>query len=186
MIKRVEEYDRYVAMAGFKEVSINLDYVFSQVREELPNVAVQLFDARKIAGWQHLFFASLNALKVFDNGTNISRNLAVECILYVAAQRQIRIALNLVGIKHNSSNIAVLVVASNESAAKDSIAKVSRMVCGKRDDTVLDLTDEKVPHIRKLFNISEVEMSTKLEKNREKESLIDLVLEHVALLVTKQ
>ena len=186
MTKKIKEYDKYVAIAGFRDTHINPDHVLKVIRKEFDIVAVQLFDAKKIAGWQHLFFGALNALKAFRNGTNISRNLAVECLLFAASQRQIKVALNNIGIKEDSSQIAVVVIADSRKVAEDSLERVSRIVSGKRDDRVLDLTGEKVSLVRHLFNISDKELSTKIVDNGEKKALLDLVLEHIALLVTRK
>ena len=186
MIKKIEEYDKYITIAGFRDTHINPDNVLKLIRKEFDIVAVQLFDAKKIAGQDHLFFAALNALKAFRNGTNISRNLAVECLLYAASHRQITVALSNIGIKEDSSQIAVVVIADSRKVAEDSLEKVSRVVSGERDDRVLDLTDEKVSLVRHLFNISDEELSTKIVDNGEKKALLDLVLEHMALLVTRK
>jgi len=112
MIKEVKEFNKHVGIAGFADVHISdVDQFLNLTREMLDAAAaVQFFDAKLIAGWQHLYFAALNALKAFKNKTNISKNLAVECLLYASAQRQIRTALDLVGIRQNSSRIGVLII----------------------------------------------------------------------------
>ena len=187
MIKYVEGFNKYVAIAGFKEVHLSdVDSLLNPVREKSCDAAVQFFDAQLIAGWQHLYFATLNALKAFKNKTNISKNLSVECLLYASAQRQIRIALNLIGIRQNLSKIAVLVVADDKSVIAKSLIKISKLVPGKRDDSVLDLSKEKTVHIRRLFSISDTELAAKLEEGGERKALSDLVIEHVAILVTQR
>jgi len=187
MIKQVEEFSKYVAMAGFRDVRIDdAEHILNMVRERLYGVTVQFFDARLIAGWEHLYFATLNALKAFKNRTNISKNLAIECILYASAQRQIRVALDLIGIKKDSSKIAALIVTDEERVARKSLEEVSKLVPGKRDDAVLDLSNEKVVHVRRLFDISDMELAVKSEEDGEEKALSDLVIEHVALLVTQR
>ncbi len=186
MIKQVEEFNKYIAIAGFRDVHIgNVDHFLNLVRERLETVAVQFFDAQLIAGWQHLYFAALNALKAIRNGTNISKSLAVECLLYASAQRQIKNALELIGIKRDLSKIAVLVVANGEKAAEVVLAEVSKIVSGKRDDNVLELSNEKMAYIRRHFGISDSELESKLV-DEEKKALCNLVIEHVALLVTQR
>lgn len=187
MIKEVEGFNKYIAIAGFRDVNISdVDYFLNLVRKKLGKVRFQFFDAKIIAGWQHLYFASLNALKAFQNRTNISKNLAVECLLYASAQRQITTALSLIGIRQNSPKIAVLLIANEESTVEKSLAEVSRLIPGKHDDSVLDLANEKTAFIRRLFGISDTELATKLEKGKEEDALTDLVIEHVALLVTRR
>ena len=186
MIRKVEGYSRYVAIAGLREVEVgDVERFLASVKEKLHNVTVQFFDARIVAGWQHLYFATLDAIKAFENQTNISKNLAVECLLYASAQRQIKAALDLVGIKRNSSAIAVLIIGDNEKIAGDALKKVENLIHGKREDSVIDLSKEKMTYVRDLFGISDVELAAKLEDDEGK-ALSDLVIEHMALLVTQR
>lgn len=186
MIREVEGFGRYVAIAGLRDVKIgDVERFLASAREELGDVAVQFLDAKLVAGWQHLYFATLNALKAFENQTNISKNLAVECLLYASAQRQIKAALDLMGIKRNSSTIAVLIIADNEETAGRALKKVENLISGKREDSMIDLSKEKMAYVRRLFGISDVELAAKLEDDEGK-ALSDLVIEHMALLVTQR
>ena len=188
MIKKLEDFDRYVAAAGFRDVVIqDINSFFGTVRRKLGDVHFQFFDARLIAGWEHLYFAALNTLNAFKNKTNISRSVAVETLLYASAQRQIEKAVDLLGIKSESSRIVVLIVAETKQKVASTLKAVSKLVMGERDDSVLELTDEKVKDIRELFDISDLELEAKLEKEGlEREALIDLVIEHMALLTTQR
>jgi len=187
MIKQVEGFNKYIAIAGFRNAQISdVDHRVNLVREKLGAVTVQFFDAKLIAGWEHLYFATLNALKAFKNKTNISKNLAVECLLYASARRQIKVALDLIGIRQDSSQIAVLVVAHEKNITEKSLAKVTTLISGKHDNSVLDLSNEKIMHVRRLFGISGTELAAKLEQDGEKRALSDIVIEHVALLVTQR
>ena len=78
--------------------------------EKPAQVDFQLFDARLVATWEHLYLAALNALVAFRSKCNISKSLAVETLLYASAQNQIQKATRLFGIKPSSSDIAVLIV----------------------------------------------------------------------------
>ena len=188
MIKKLEDFDRYVAAAGFRDVEIqDINSFFGTVRRKLGDVHFQFFDARLIAGWEHLYFAALNALNAFKNKTNISKSVAVETLLYASAQRQIEKAVELLGIKPGSSRIVVLIVAEAKRRAASALKTVSKLMMGERDDSVFELTDEKVKGIRGLFDISDLELEAKLEKEGfEREALIDLVIEHMALLSTQR
>jgi KEOPS complex subunit Cgi121 len=188
LIKKLEDFDRYVAIAGFRNVKIkNINSFFGIVRRKAGDVHVQLFDAKLIAGWEHLYFAALNALNAFKNKTNISKGVAVESLLYASAQRQIEKAVELLGIKPDSSQVAVLIVAETKQRAVSTLKVVSKLMMGERDDSVLELTNGKVKGVKGLFGISDLELEVKLEKEGfEKEALIDLVIEHMALLATQR
>jgi len=180
-------YDGCIATAGFKNVKItDINGFLEHVRREVTEGHVQFFDAKLIAGQQHLYFAALNALKAFEKKSNISSSLAIEALLYASAQRQIRKAVDTLGVKQDSSQVAVLIIAENRQGMDGCLKVVSRLIPGERNDGVLELTDEKIGGIKKLFGISDLEIEAKLRrKGLEREALADLVIEHVALLATQ-
>lgn len=188
MIKKLKDFDRYVAVAGFRNVKVrDINGFFDMIRKKLEDTNVQFFDAKLIAGWKHLYFAALNALNAFKNKTNISNSVAVETLLYASAQRQINKAVELLGIKPESLQVAVLVIAETRQKTATTLETVSELMLGERDDSVIELTSEKVNGVKRLFGISNLELGAKLEKKGfEKEALIDLVIEHVALLATQR
>ncbi len=187
MTKKPKVSNGYIGIAGFKNVKIkDVNGFLEHVRREVREVHVQFFDAKLIAGQQHLYFAALNALKAFKRKSNISSSLAIETLLYASAQRQIRKAVDMLGIKEDSSQVAVLIMAENRQGMDDCLKVVSRLMSGERDDDVLELTDEKIEDIKKLFGVSDLEIEAKLRrKGLEREALVDLVIEHVALLATQ-
>ncbi len=190
MTTKLEEpngYNGNIAIAGFKNVKIkDVKGFLERVRREVREAHVQFFDAKLIAGQQHLYFAALNALKAFEKKSNISSSLAIEALLYASAQRQIRKAVDTLGVKQDSSQVAVLIIAENRQEMNDCLKVVLRLIPDERDDAVLELTDEKIGDIKKLFGISDLEIEAKLSrKGLEKEALADLVIEHVALLATQ-
>lgn len=187
MIKRIEDFDKHIGIIGFRNVKIEdvrsfLDYI----RKKTEGVSVQFFNANLIAGPEHLYFAALNALKAFESNLNISNSLAVETLLYASAQRQIKKAVELLGIKAESSEVAVVVLAEKETKVREALEAISKFVQGIRDDDVTELSDEKFEVIKGFFGISELELEAKLKKKGfEKKALINLVIEHMALLATE-
>jgi len=188
VIRKLEEFGRYVVIAGFRDAKIeDINAFFNLVRKKAADAEIQILNANLIASWEHLYFAALNALKAFQGKLNISNSLAMETLLYASAQRQIDKAIDLLGKKPQCSKIAVLIIAKTLKEAKSALENVSKLVSGERDDTTLQLADEKIEGIRRLFDISDLEMESKLKrKELEKETLVDLVIEHVALLVTQR
>jgi len=187
LTKRLGDVNKYVAIAGFKNVKIkDVNYFLERVRREVDEAHVQFFDAKLVASQQHLYFAALNALKAFEKKLNISNSPAIEVLLYASAQRQIRKAVDMLGIKPHSSQVAVLVIAETKRGADIALEAVSKLISGERDDSVLELTDEKFEGVKTLFDVSDLEIEAKLrKKGLEREALIDLVIEHVALLTTQ-
>jgi tRNA threonylcarbamoyladenosine modification (KEOPS) complex Cgi121 subunit len=180
----IREFRRSCEIAGFKGVEVDTAEVFLEaIGGERPiGVEVQFFDADLVATWQHLYFALLNALTAFKHGENISKSVAMETMLYASALGQIQRATQLLGIKPSSSNVAVLIVGRKREAVQSALAKVSRRIGGRLDDSVLGLSKEKVERIRRAFDVSEAELETVVEGDSVEEALVDLVIERVALL----
>ncbi len=187
MTEKPEQSNERITILGFRNVKIeNINAFFEPFRREKVGAFVQFFDAKRVASPQHLYFAALNALNAFEKKTNISNSLAVESLLYASAQRQITKAVEMLGIKQSTSEVAVLVMAENRRENANCSKIVTDFIPGERDDSILELTDKKIKPIKKLFRISDLEFEAKLERiGLEKEALTDLVIERMALLVTK-
>lgn len=189
MIQKLDEFDMYVAIAGFRNAKIgDVEVFFNLARKNLQDVeAVQFFRAELIATWQHLYFAAINALTAFANKTNYSSSLAMETLLHAAAQRQIQKATKSIGIQPETADVAVLVLAKNVSSANKALKQVQKLTSAKPDDSALEITQEKFVRIKRFFKISDVEFSSQLKrKGLEEEALVDLVIEHGALLATQR
>jgi tRNA threonylcarbamoyladenosine modification (KEOPS) complex Cgi121 subunit len=184
----LEEFHMYLTVAGFRNVRIrDIEGFFQTLKNEVDDTHVQLLDASLVAGYEHLQFAVLNALNAFAGHVGISSNLAIEVILYASAQRQIKEAFRLIGLQLSTRKVAVVVLARTEEQASRTLRAVLRLIGGQRDDRVIDLTEDKLEGIKKLFGISSVELESKARRRGlEKQALVDLVIEHMALLVTQR
>jgi len=188
LLKYIEEFRKYVAITGFRNAKIkDTEEFFKAIREEKPsNVEIQFFDAELVATWQHLYFAVLDALTAFKNEENISKSLAMEIMIYASAQRQIRKAMELLGMKSTTSNIAVLIIGEKPEPVKSALSAVSKNVKARYDDTVLELSKEKGTAIQRTFGISDMELKTVMKENDLEKALTDLVIERMALLATQK
>ncbi len=187
MLKYIEETGKYIEIAGFRNVGINDAEEFMKgARKGTPSsVWIQFFDAELVATWQHLYFAVLNALLAFRSERNISKSAAMEAMLYASAQRQIRKALQLMGVKRDSANVAVVITGESPASAEALLSAVSKRVGVERDDSVLEVSREKARRIRGAFGITEKELESVTEKDDGVKALIDLVIEKGALLSTQ-
>jgi len=187
MLKYIEEAGKYLEITGFSNLCIEDAEDFVKVaRKGAPQGSwVQFFNAELVATWQHLYFAVLNALLAFKNERNISKSVTMEAMLYASAQRQIRKAINLMGVKCSSVNVAVVVIDESVESVESVLSAVSKCVGEETDDAVLELSKEKVHGIREAFGITKKELETVMEEDNEKDALVDLVIERVALLSTQ-
>ncbi len=188
MLRFIEEFQKYVVITGFKNVKINnVDRFLKRIDEERPlSVKIQVFDAKFVATWQHLYFAVLNALTAFKNRKNISRDLAMETLLYASAQRQIRKATETLGIKSDTTRIAVLIIGEKPKIVETTLPKISRLADSKEDESVLEMTNKKKVQIQKTFGISDEELGTIMKDEKLEDALINLVIERIALLSTER
>jgi KEOPS complex subunit Cgi121 len=189
LLKIIEEFKEYVAIAGFKNVRIeDAEKFLGEIQKKKEKATeIQFFDAKLVATWQHLYFAALNALTAFKNRENRAKSLAMETMLYASAQRQIRKATEILGIKPTSTEIAVLVIGDKPETVKTTLKRIQRSIDVQFDDSVLEISSEKAARIKEAFRITDKELETVSEKKDElKKSLTSLVIEHMALLATQR
>ncbi|MEM2098695.1 MAG: KEOPS complex subunit Cgi121 [Candidatus Bathyarchaeia archaeon] len=185
MLKYLTNFGVYMEITGFRNCKIGAAEDFLKITHMKPHrVTVQFFDAETVATWQHLYFAVVNALTAFKNKTTISENIAVEILLYASAQRQIRKAIKQMGIKHESENIAAVIVGENPDDVKTALLAVANHVNAEPDESVLALSAAKMKRIMEAFGISELELEA-VAKDDVQQALVDLVIERVALLATQ-
>jgi KEOPS complex subunit Cgi121 len=187
MLKHIEEEAKYVAITGFKGVNVEKpEQLLKAIRKgKRTNVSVQFFNADLIATWEHIYFAVLNALTAFRTKRNISKTLAVEIMLYASAQRQIRKAIDLLGVKHGCGDVAVVVMGESAEAVEAEVTAVSKHFCREPDDQALELSPAKAQSIRKAFAITQKELAVVTKEGNAKRALVDLVIERMALLSTR-
>ena len=187
MLKHIEEAGKYLEITGFRNLSIEdaEDFVKAARKGVPQSIWVQFFNAELVASWQHLYFAVLNALLAFKNKSNISKSVAMEAMLYASAQRQIRKAIELIGVKCASANVAVVVIGESAESVESVLSAVSKHVDKETNDSVLELSKEKLHSIREAFGITKTELETVMEKDNDMDALVNIVIERVALLSTQ-
>lgn len=185
---KIEGFPYYAVIVGFEDVKVaDIEDLFKQIRPLSSETIIQLFDASLIAGEEHLYFAALNALTAFKNRTNISNSIAVEILLYASAERQITEAFKKLGVKPETRNIAAIILSKQPKQADSTIRLLSRLLGGRRNDSVVELSENKLEKVKALFAVSELELQTKQGAACSAlQALKDLVIEHMALLVTRR
>lgn len=186
MLHYIEEFHRYVEITGYRSVAFTKAEAFLKAnrRQNRQNVDIQFFDADLIATQEHLYFAAVNALQAFQNKTNISKSLAMETMLYASAQRQIQKSIDCIGIKPESKHLAVTIIGQDPKHIEIALKELTEYLGVEPDGTVLELTDQKQEKIRKAFQITTEELKATTRANVDK-AIVDLVVEHVALLSTQ-
>jgi tRNA threonylcarbamoyladenosine modification (KEOPS) complex Cgi121 subunit len=180
----IKEYDRYVEITGYQNITFEKAEAFlkTQRKQATQQTDIQFFDAQFIASSKHLHFAVLNALQVFQNNTNISKSTAMETMLYASAERQIQKAINRIGIKPQTKIMAVVIIGKDPKQIDSQLRALTEYIGTTPDETVLEMTKEKETKIRHVFQITDTELKTALNSKAE---TTDLVIERVALLTTQ-
>lgn len=134
-------------------------------------VEVQLLDATKVCGKEHLEVAAMRAVRAFDEGRNTANSLPVEVLLYASGKRQITEALDLMGIHEGEMEVAIVVLGPAGSSVPDDMAA---RLGFDADDDVLRCSDR----VLSAFGIDHERLRDKVPP----EKMRDLVLEKVAML----
>jgi KEOPS complex subunit Cgi121 len=184
-MRNAEIQGKHMILEGFKNIRVtDTEKLFILVKDQAKDCCIQLFDASLIAGFDHLYFAALNALKAFETRKSISKDLAVEILLYATGQHQISKAIQLLGVKPSSRDVAVLILAATHEKALEALEKTSQLLQGDRNDGILDMTEKKIPKIRATFEIKDSEIKATMRKSEE-QAITSLLIERAALLATQ-
>jgi len=124
-------------------------------------LAVQLFNSDMIATHLHILVSALYAMHAFDTSRNISNTIGTEVLLYASAQRQIVDAIQMIGVKPESSNVAAVAICSQRIVTSQTLTSITKELAGKMDDGVLGINNPtKASIIRRVFGITEEELNS--------------------------
>jgi len=140
---------------------------------------IQAFDARHVAGREHLERAVSLADRAIDRDENVARDRAVEILLYAAGRRQINRALRM-GLDPGENRAVVLVDAKTESADETGAVTALRERLDLTPEPTLGVEHADEERLREFFDIGAAELAAT------DADLADLVLERVALLYVEK
>jgi len=146
----------------------NVDEFLRIVREEgsKTNSVIQILNADKLAGEDHIRFAVRKAISSFEKGKNVANDLTKELMLYAAGTRQIKKAIKL-GIHEGKNNIVVVAIGDEPDLSGFDYIKPA---------SVLPYTESKKEELMDIFNITDEEVRAVGE-----DRIPELVRERVAL-----
>jgi tRNA threonylcarbamoyladenosine modification (KEOPS) complex Cgi121 subunit len=107
----------------------------------------------------------------------------METLLYASAEGQIQKAIERCGIKPPTTNMAVAIIGEDPKQMQNAIDALNKGVSSEPDVSVLEMTKTKETKIKKVFKITNEELKT-VENNNQKKTIINIVIEQVALLAT--
>lgn len=151
-------------------------------------VTIQTCDASRIATWEHIFFAALYAMLAVKQNRAISNQLALEILLYISAQRQIKVALEEFGVKTGNGTLMVL------GDSEETLIQVSEECQITLEATPLDevltiFDDAKWAAIQDYFQINDSEIDAialSITRGAREEALFKAVLNRIALVACEK
>jgi len=148
----------------------------SQKYEKRYGVSLLLLDSSLIYGKEHMKSAVKHAIRAFQEKRNTSNSLSLEILLYASGKKQLKEAIEFMGIKKMGSCAIVCVGKTKISGSENMIPRdIDRLVTDlemEHDNSVLDGNKE----ILYRFGITETEIKTV-----DKSMYQDLILERVAM-----
>jgi KEOPS complex subunit Cgi121 len=176
-----------LTVLGFSGVKIpNPDLALKALRTKFVDSQVQIVRADRVAGLEHLSFATENAVNAVERGRGRSKSVAMETLLFIAGQRQISKAVETLGATSQTRDVAITIL-SKEPLNEDEItASVQSILGGKRQDSVIDIgSSKKIRELCRTYGISSEEFDAGQLPSERADSLIKrLILERSALLST--
>lgn len=151
------------AIAGRTRKSKNALLEVAEQLGKTLSVSIQLVDADKIFGADHLRAAFEKAARAFSSMENVSESISTEMMLYLSGCRQIQEALEVIGLGNKPEKIIVIV----DKEFQDLHAQFSL----EEDDSVLSPEGKDI----KCLRVADAEIATVKEDRK-----VDLVLEKVA------
>ncbi|NHN46165.1 KEOPS complex component [Halostella sp. JP-L12] len=137
--------------------------------------SVQAFDARYVAGREHLERAVALADRAIDRGENVARDRAVEILLYAAGRRQINQALEM-GVGEGEGAAVVLVDAGGAGGDEASAVEAVRAALDLEPTPTVGVEHADEERLQAFFDVTDAERAAT------DATLADLVCERVALL----
>lgn len=185
-ISKLMDFSKYFIIYPFHiDRPINGDNLIQRIREDSKDIEIQIINLMRITGKKHIYFAILNALHAFRNGMNISRNPAVEILLYASGQNQISEAIKIVGVDQHTRNIAIVAIGEERSIRIFS-DKLPSLIGITSDDNLLEnWGNEKIESLVSAFKISKNELKAMGDvKAPSKVTIEKLIIERMAFLST--
>jgi KEOPS complex subunit Cgi121 len=159
-------------ITGAKGFISNIDDFLKKINNicEKYSIIIQVFNAEIIFGKKHIISAYRHAKRAHEQNTNTTKSLAMEILLYVSGERQLKLAIPKTGVKKGQSSIAFILI--GENITDKLIIELLQILKLKRDDKVL----EGDINTLKKFGLTEIEIKTVPN-----DKYCSLILEKIAL-----
>jgi KEOPS complex subunit Cgi121 len=159
--------EEQVCLAGIVG-PLRLEDILFAARKSNRIAPLQVVRADRVVGPDHARSAALHAHRAFREGRNQAETLEVEFLRYLAGERQIKRALEKMGLPDGAE---AGVVAALGPKRQDALHHFVHSLGLREDDTLLEASLEKL----RAFGITDTQLAATSEAGR-----LDLALEAVA------
>lgn len=184
----------YIGIEQFKLESKDLTFeqffeTFENMQNKFSELVIQVFNNKYVLNTEHIFNACYHLENAFLNNFNISNKKSIELLLYLAANKQIKIALEDFGIdieifNHGLINLCII---SSESNFKSVIHEFERSFKINNVNYSLDnFSQKKYEEIKSYYGFDDNQIESVLASYNIKINLkilrdIDLQMLYLAL-----
>ncbi|TFG07347.1 MAG: hypothetical protein EU539_05185 [Promethearchaeota archaeon] len=136
--------------------------VIERIEHDYKDITIQLFSDKYIINQNHVFNACYFTQKAFLNNSNISNRKNIELLLYMAANRQIKIAIDAFGIgirnlKKGELCYCIISAADNLLTVNEAIL---RSLKAEEIDFNIGITSKnKIKELSGFFDIADVQIN---------------------------
>lgn len=144
----------------------SIDVIFdiiNNLQDKYEDSIIQFFNDEYIINQKHIFYAVYFSQKAFQQNINISNKLSIEFLLYLAANRQIKIAIESFGIsnydiENGSLNVCI---ASHKKQVMQIYKELLQLLNVEEIiPKFKEISTEKIQKIKQFYEISKNQIST--------------------------
>ncbi len=161
-----------VISAGRVNQPRKINEVLGKVREGI----VQVLDAKSVAGLLHVLHAVKLAVHSWKKGERFAREDSLDLLCWIAAERQIEIAIRKVGIKPETQEVVVIAL-GRPGESERLMREVIELLGLREESKLLETSEDKLEHLRQLYSIPAWLKGGEVEK---------MILEKIAMLELKK
>ncbi len=151
IIQKLDSY-RYLVFGGVLPLNINpteIRSILNRLTNEHTLLGAQVFDHRLIWGYRHIHSTLWHAEKANKAGSMISNSLSMEIMIYAVGCRQIKKAIDLIGIQEDTNKIIGVLLAKKESSLSESYSNIKDQLKFQSDLSIIDNYSEKKESVMK-------------------------------------
>lgn len=150
----------YVVILCAKTLHIpDIGTSIAKFREMYPTVMIQGINPSHIFGKEHIFEVLKIILEANKRKIKVAKRLEMELLLRLICSNQVDKAINIGGIKNNSSGCFVLLADTKYQIIKS--VRYLRKTLGDQNDSLLNATREKMVNICRAMQFTNTNFSTK-------------------------